>query len=343
MRGLGVPGQRGPAAEDSLVHVLKSGAKLSRVGYPLLVAGLGPAYWLLGRRCGWVVRRRSISAQLVEVERSAPPGSLHHRECLIGSLMQACPGGAGRCGPLIDDENVAMSSQAAVHSIDELKNFRVALALYGEDTLGTLGAVEAEVRRTLRWLEEERPAYWHDQIKKRREQVAMARAEVFRKNLQKRPDYNPPMSEQKEALRKAEASLQDAEKRLVMVRKWQPTFRHAVLEYHASVQRLKDMAAGDVPSGVNLLTRIIDALEAYLRVAPPSDLGLGGESPSGKAPAPARLVSIATKVFDEHAAAVEAETAARLEAEAKARAQAESPLTPNAMISLSGETSPEEP
>ena len=40
------------------------------------------------------------------------------------------------------------------------------------------------------------------------------------------------MSEQKENLRKAEASLQDAEKRLAAVRKWQPLFKQAVLEYH---------------------------------------------------------------------------------------------------------------
>lgn len=219
-----------------------------------------------------------------------------------------------------------MSSQAAVHSIEELKNFRVALALYGEDTLGTLGAVEAEVRRTLRWLEEERPAYWHDQIKRRREQVALARADVFRRNLQKKPDYNPAMSEQKDALRKAEASLQDAEKRLVMVRKWQPLLRHAVLEYHASVQRLKDIAAGDVPSGVNLMTRIIDALEAYLQVAPPLGPGVGSASPSGQSAAPAELISIATTVFDETAAAHDAEAAARLEAEARARAEADAPV-----------------
>ena len=165
-----------------------------------------------------------------------------------------------------------MSSQASVHSIDALKDLRVALALYGEDTLGALGAVEAEVRRTLRWLQEERPVYWQDQIKRRREQVSTARAEVFKKNLQKRADYNPPMSEQKENLRKAEASLQDAEKRLAAVRKWQPLFKQAVLEYHASIQRLKDLAAADVPRAVNLLTRMIDALEAYLRVAPPSGL-----------------------------------------------------------------------
>ncbi len=183
-----------------------------------------------------------------------------------------------------------MSSQAAVRSIDELKNLRVALALYGEDTLATLGAVEAEVRRTLRWIEEERPVYWHDQIKRRREQVALARGDVFRRNLQKRPGHSPAMSEQKEALRKAEASLQDAEKRLVMVRKWQPLLKQAVLEYHANVQRLKDLAAGDVPSAVNLMTRIVDALEAYLQLAPPSGSGTAGldSSSSGTMSAGAR-------------------------------------------------------
>jgi len=194
-----------------------------------------------------------------------------------------------------------MSSQATVHSIDALKDLRTALALYGDDTLGALGAVEAEVRRTLRWLQDERPYYWQEQIKRRREQVALARSDLFRRQLQKRPDYTPPMSEQKENLRKAEANLQDAEKRLAMVRKWQPLFKQAVLEYHASVQRLKDLSAGDVPRAVNLLSRLIDALEAYLRVAPPSGLGPGpGISVGG---APASFVSIATEILEADAAA----------------------------------------
>jgi hypothetical protein len=246
--------------------------------------------------------------------------------------MQACPGCAGRVA--IRDlmtRTSTMSSQAAVHSIDELKNFRVALALYGEDTLATLGAVEAEVRRTVRWLHEERPAYWQDQIKRRREQVALARSEVFRRNLQKRPDYTPAMSEQKEALRKAEASLQDAEKRLALVRKWRPTLDHAVLEYHASIQRLKDMAAGDLPSAVNLMSRMIDALEAYLRVAPPIEVGLGGEQGASAGTVLPRLIAIASQIVDENEAALEAEAAARLEAESKARAAAEAPAdTPSA-------------
>jgi hypothetical protein len=220
-----------------------------------------------------------------------------------------------------------MSSQASVRSIDTLKDLRVALALYGEDTLGAIGAVEAEVRRTMRWLQEERPVYWQDQIKRRREQVSTARAEVFKKNLQKRADYNPPMSEQKENLRKAEASLQDAEKRLAAVKKWQPLFRQAALEYHASVQRIKDLAAGDVPRAVNLLSRMIDALEAYLRVAPPSGLETlpapGGVAGSSMAIPTAQIDSVAEMALDEAEAAAALEARAKPEAEAKARSDAE--------------------
>ena len=166
-----------------------------------------------------------------------------------------------------------MSSQAEVHSIDALKDFRTALALYSEDTLAALGAVEAEVRRTGQWLQQERPYYWQDQIKRRREQVASAKAEVFRRRLQKTPEYSPSLSEPMEILRRAEAGLQDAEKRLIQVRKWQPLFHQAVLEYHGSIQRIKDLAASDVPRAVTVLSRMIDALEAYLRLAPPSGLG----------------------------------------------------------------------
>jgi phage-related minor tail protein len=226
-----------------------------------------------------------------------------------------------------------MSSQVSVHSVEALKDFRVALALYGEDTLAAIGAVEAEVRRTVRWLEQERPAYWQDQIKRRREQVSQAKAEVFRRQLQKRPDYTPAMSEQKENLHKAEASLQDAEKRLTMVRKWQPRLQHAVLEYHASVQRLKDLSSADVPSAVDLLSRLIDALESYLSVQPPS----GGGEGSATARASAEMESIATRLIDEAPVAtaaanpdqaaieVEAEPSRALNEEAGVPAPAEQP------------------
>jgi hypothetical protein len=216
-----------------------------------------------------------------------------------------------------------MSSQASVRSIDALKEFRVALALYGEDTVEALGAVESQLRRTLRWLQDERPVYWQEQIKRRTEKVQQAKAELFKKKLQQKPDYKPAMSEQVENLRKAEASLADAQKRLTMVRKWQPAFKQAALEYHGSVQRLKTLATNDVPSAVNLLTRIIESLEAYLQVAPPSLASLAA-SPGSMAMASAEFLSIATATIAEE----EAAEAARAQNPSENTTEVESPEMP---------------
>jgi len=169
-----------------------------------------------------------------------------------------------------------MGTQASVHSIDALKGLRTALALFSEDALAALGAVEMEVKRAVQWVQHDRRAYWQEQIKRRREQVAAAQAEVFRRKLAKTADYTPAYSEQKELLRRAQASLQDAEMRAVLAKKWEPALQQAVLEYHASVRRIKDLASGDVPRAVALLERLIDALEAYVRVAPPSGAVVDG-------------------------------------------------------------------
>ncbi len=186
-----------------------------------------------------------------------------------------------------------MSSQADVHSIEDLQSLRTVLALYGEDTLAALGAVDAEVRRTVQWLQQDRPVFWQEQIQRRREQVASAQAEVFRRKLSQASGSTPAMSEQIENLKRAQASLQEAEHRLKLVRKWQPALQQAILEYQASTRRIKDLAAGDVPRAVQLLGRIIDALESYLRVTPPA--GTGTTQPSLTAPV---FETIATPLLD---------------------------------------------
>lgn len=172
-----------------------------------------------------------------------------------------------------------MSTQAAVYSVASLKDFRASLTLYGEETIAAIGAIDAELRRTAHWLHQDRPNYWQTQIKKRRDDVASARAELFRRKLAKTPDHSPAMSEQKENLRRAEARLQDAERRLALVRKWQKVLPQVVFEYRASSRRIRDLSAGDVPRAVNLLSRIIDALEAYLRTAPPTFSWASGTAP----------------------------------------------------------------
>ena len=188
-----------------------------------------------------------------------------------------------------------MGSPVAVNSIEALSDLRVALTLYGEDTLGAIGAVGAEVRRTMVWLTQDRPVYWQEQIKRSHEQVASAKAELFRRQLAKSSGSSGFMTEQIENVKRAEARLHDAERRLVLTRKWQTQLHQAVLEYYGTVRRIKGLAAGDVPTAVNLLTRLIDSLEAYLQLAPPSMAATTGSSTL----APAEFQAIAVKIIDE--------------------------------------------
>jgi len=205
-----------------------------------------------------------------------------------------------------------LSSHADVRSIDALKDFRAVLALYAEEAQGALGAVKMEARRSLNWLHHDRKVYWSEQIKRSREAVASARAEVARRRLAKTPEHTPAMSEQKELLRKAEARLREAESKIALIKKWEPALQLAVLELYASVRRIGDLSGTDVARASMLLGRLIDALEAYVREAPPSRLGVQG-----------------LQTMDTIAASIVAEETARdAEVDQAAGASSDEPLEP---------------
>ena len=161
-----------------------------------------------------------------------------------------------------------MSTQASVHSIDALKDLRAALALFSEDVLAALGTVDMEIRRTVQWLQHDRRTYWQNQIKRRKEQVAMAQAEVFRRKPATRPDHARDQRA-KEILARAEAVACDAEA-CCHGQEWEPALQLAILEYRGTTRRIKTLGSSDALRAVALLVRMVDALEAYLRVTAPS-------------------------------------------------------------------------
>src|SRR4051794_2079332 len=135
-----------------------------------------------------------------------------------------------------------------------------------------------EARRTVQWVQQDRKIYWVEQVKRRREQVSSARSEVARRRLAKTPEHTPAFSEQKELLRAAEAALREAEAKVALIKKWEPALQQAVLELHASIRRIADLAGTDIPRASHLLGRLVDALEAYLREPTPSGLVPSGGS-----------------------------------------------------------------
>ena len=167
---------------------------------------------------------------------------------------------------------IPLGNQADVRSIAALQDFRAALAIYAEEALGALASAGSEAKRATQWVGHDRRDYWIDQVKRARERVSSARAEVSRRRMAQSAGSGSSFGEQKEILRAAEARLREAESKVVLVRKWEPVLAQAVLEMKAGTRRIGDLAGGDVARAIASLTRMVDALEAYLRESPPDGL-----------------------------------------------------------------------
>ncbi len=156
-----------------------------------------------------------------------------------------------------------------VSSIDVLRGVREAFLLFADDARNSLGSMESEVRRAIDWLTHDQRLYWQGEVKRRTELLSSAKAELSRKHLGLAPGEQPHDSEQREAVRDAKKRLEEAEEKVENVNRWLPVVERAVMEYESQARPFSDMVEFDVERSVEMLDRMIVALEEYLRLAPP--------------------------------------------------------------------------
>ena len=68
-----------------------------------------------------------------------------------------------------------MSTSANVASIEAIRDFKGALLRFEEGAAHALSALQQEIYRALDWLENDRPAYWREQIRRGHDRVAESR------------------------------------------------------------------------------------------------------------------------------------------------------------------------
>jgi hypothetical protein len=163
-----------------------------------------------------------------------------------------------------------MAQSAKVLSIQALKDFRVALINFTEEARNALGGVDMELKRMRNWLERDQLSYWQMQVKRRHEAMMMARTELHRRKLSQQGSDAVSDTEQKEALREAQRRLHAAEEKVEVVKRLIPVFHHAMSEYVSHATPLADHLAGGIDKSLGSLAKMIDSLEAYLALAPPT-------------------------------------------------------------------------
>jgi len=207
-----------------------------------------------------------------------------------------------------------MGSEARVDSIDALKGLRAGVLKFMEAADQATLEADAEIERTLDWVRREQTAYWRSQIRRRTEQVQLARQDLSRKRMSFTASGRPPSTvDEEKALAAALRRLEEAENKARAVKVWARRLEKERIAYKASTGPLRTLIEGDLPKAVREVDRMLDALDAYLTLQPP----VTEDVPDRAGPPPARRES---SVFGPEAV-FEPEPAPAPEAQPQSRGQ----------------------
>ncbi|MFO0807395.1 MAG: hypothetical protein U0746_02095 [Gemmataceae bacterium] len=171
-----------------------------------------------------------------------------------------------------------MQPPARVTSFDMLRDFRASLATFREDGMDAITAAALEIQRAFDWLSERRKM-WQKAVRDRQDEVVQAKAALTRKELHLPGERPPDTTQERKALRRAQARLEEAEDKVEKTKRWEPVLRRAVEEYEAPARGLGSVLEVDVPKALSLLGRILDALDEYAALPPPPSSASNGASP----------------------------------------------------------------
>ncbi len=178
-----------------------------------------------------------------------------------------------------------MSESARVESIDALKHFRVALFKFAEAANVAMSDAESEMHHVQNWLDNEQLIHWQSQIRKRTDIVGRAKEAVRMKKLFKDSSGRTPSAvEEEKALRIAQARLEEAEQKLLAVKKYTRVLQRETQSYKGSVQRFATTVQSDLPVAAATLDGLIGSLEAYVALTPADAAAV---APAGSAASPA--------------------------------------------------------
>lgn len=162
-----------------------------------------------------------------------------------------------------------MAKGARVESLEVFRQLRSALVKFAEASNNALGDAESEMQRLQMWVENEQSTYWQGQHRKRQAALVKAKEALRQKQLFKdvtgaRQSY----VDEEKAVAAAMRQVQEAEQKLVNVKRWTRQLEKEINLYKGSVQRFSTTVNVDVPSAVAKLDRLAATLQGYLDVAP---------------------------------------------------------------------------
>jgi hypothetical protein len=165
-----------------------------------------------------------------------------------------------------------MADSANVRSISALRDAKAAVERFVVEATNALSELETEIRRGIDWLATVRVPELEREIRRMEEAVQDARKEYRRKEFTSMSEH-PSLVDERKALDRAKAKLEETRERLERTRRWVRTLEKEWVVCRAQTQPLVDALQRDLPLGCVRLTKMTGSLEAYARLAAPDGSG----------------------------------------------------------------------
>jgi hypothetical protein len=146
-----------------------------------------------------------------------------------------------------------------------LDDVRVALASFRDEVDSALVSVDMEMNRTLTWLQVDQLQFWNNQIRVWGEKLNEAKGDLHRKQITSFNREGHSFVEERLAIRKCKARIEEAEEKAKLCRKWARLVEEAITEYKAQSISLAAALDREIPDAMSLLQRMALSIEEYLR------------------------------------------------------------------------------
>jgi len=160
-----------------------------------------------------------------------------------------------------------MAGQAQITSVEALEAFRADLIVYLSQMRPVIDEVASEMMRTKFWLQNEQRQVLESQARRHQRRLEEAQAELFNARLSTLQEST---ILQTMAVQKNQRALQEIERKLGLLKKWDRELENLAGPLLKPVDQLRGFLATDMAKGVAYLNHAIQALEAYRKVAPPA-------------------------------------------------------------------------
>ncbi|MDX1970577.1 MAG: hypothetical protein SFV23_25630 [Planctomycetaceae bacterium] len=154
-------------------------------------------------------------------------------------------------------------SGAQVETTAALSDVRSALIVFAERAQAALASLRQETRSTLRWLHDEQPHYWQQELRRAYDRVASTRIEYETCRMRTVAGHRSACIEEKVAFQKAQRRLEYVQQQIEVTRRWGIQAADQANEFFGKIGPLERILDYDLPQMVAVLERMLTAIEAY--------------------------------------------------------------------------------